>query len=117
MHCVAPALDTDDLGMLVAYVGEKPTERDLCDLHTGHGSDRELQFYIESEHDQVCTFLLKHNTSIYSSFSKQLPNLTLNVMSPSHCTTHVFSFLPVLSILFCFLSFVRFVVSVLSVFV
>ena len=27
------------LGMLVAYVGKKLRERDLCDLHTGHGCD------------------------------------------------------------------------------
>ena len=44
---VTPALDIEEqvcnqaryLGVLVAYVGKKPRERDLCGLHTGHGSD------------------------------------------------------------------------------
>ena len=38
------------MGCATTYVSSLRGERDLCDLHTGHGSDRELQLYVVGRH-------------------------------------------------------------------
>ena len=38
------------MGCATTYVSSLRGERDLCDLHPGHGSDRKLQFYVVGKH-------------------------------------------------------------------